>query len=209
MTDNELDELEALDPKERARLLSRKEQFVISNKTADIIVNDLFRDDDAKLGKVFRDLVAFNVDGTTDLIDNVDDQDTSDRTARHLLYNDCKAFIDRWLLTSRHNASNRKGKTKNKDDQTAKNEITEQPQASDKDDQDRPTLDDIKHYSVMILGGEPQEVREQLSERWYSNMTKSHWQDDRGEPIRNWHKVFKAYCDRSWCARSLEKQNKG
>lgn len=198
MTDKELEELEEMDPEERARLLSHKDTFALSCRHLDIIVNDLFRDDDAKLARLIRDLVAFNVDGTNDLLDNIDDQDNADRTARKLLYDDCKVFIDKWLLTSWHNALNRRGKTKASNEQ-------DQEQSTGDTGRYYPTLEEVKQEVVNCLGGVPDEVRNEIAEKWYQSETKQHWRDDRGKPLEHWRKVCDTYCNKVYMSIVTEK----
>lgn len=191
MTSKDLDDLEQIPPEERARLLSHKDTFALSSRHLDIIVNDLFRDDDAKLAKLIRDLVAYNVDGSTALIDNIDDQDNADRTARKLLFDDCNVYIGKWLLTSWHNAQNRRGKTK-----TAEGQDTE-PEGY------HPTLEEVKQEAVN--NGITGDMADEIARQWYDSETKRHWQDDKGNPLEHWRKVFSTYCNATWLKKVTER----
>lgn len=200
MTDKELDELESIDPQERARLLERKDTFVLSSSHLDIIVNELLRDDDVKLARLIRDLVAFNVTGDNALIDNLDETDSADRTARKLLYDDCKVFIGKWLLKSIHNANNRKGKTKD-----SASAIASDTSQSDDDDGQHPTINEVKDYAKLTQGGLSDAEVAEIVSKWYDKETKSHWLDERGEPVRNWRKVFESYAQKAWIGKATDK----
>lgn len=195
MTDEEKDELEQLDSEDRIKRLDRKDAFQLNNEHMDIICNVLFSNDDdgdRKIGKIMRDLLAFNVDGTTDLIDNGDPKDSADMTARRLLMNDAIAYQNKWLLRSLHNSQNRQGKTKEHDEQV------DEQSTDTTSDSGCPTMGDVMSYAHMILGGVPEMQVDSIARNWYDNMTKNHWCDDRGEKIRNWRKVFESYCDSAW-----------
>lgn len=204
MTDKEIEELEQLDPSERARRLERKDTFALSKQHMDIITHDLLPDDDAnniRLAKIIRDLVATCVDGTTDLLDNCDQGDPADRTARRLLFEDYKQYTNSWLLKSIHTAQNRQGKTK-----------APQPDDTEQDDQqDHPSLNEIKDYArLKCLGGVSDDMIEQVSRNWYDSMTKNHWLDDRGDPIKRWRSVFERYCQKAWLKQATDTAiNKG
>lgn len=199
MTDKDYDELEQLDPEERARLLSRKEEFVLNNKHLSDICNTLFDDSDEstlKLGRILRDLVAFNVDGTTDLIDNGDKNDRVDRYARVSLYDDSKRYIDNWLLTSLHRAQNRRGKTK----ASAEEEQTQET------DTGQPTQGDVIEYAQVLADqyNAPPGRMEMLARKWHEEHTQSHWRDDKGNPIKNWRDYFDSYLKTLWQAGKLQ-----
>lgn len=204
MTDKEIEELEQLDPGERAKRLSHQDTFALSKQHMDIITHDLFPDDDAsniKLARIIRDLVSTCVDGTTDLLDNRDESDSADRTARRLLFEDHMQYTNHWLLKSIHTAQNRQGKTK-----------ASQVEPEDgQDDQDHPSLNEIKDYArLKCLGGVPGDMIEQVSRNWYDSMTKNHWLDDRGDPIKRWRSVFERYCQKAWLKQATDTAiNKG
>lgn len=193
MTDKDFDELEQLDAEERARLLSRRDTFVLSSEHLDIICNKLFSNDDdgnLKLGRILRDLVSFNIDGTTELIDGGDKNDRADLGARELLYGDCKRYIDKWLLTSLHNAKNRQGKTK----ASAEEEQTQETDAG------QPTQGDVVDYARGLADqyNAPPGRMEMLARKWHEEHTQSHWRDGKGNPIKNWRDLFNKYIDGLW-----------
>lgn len=195
MTDKDFDELEQLDAEERARLLSRRDTFVLSSEHLDIICNKLFSNDDdgnLKLGRILRDLVSFNIDGTTELIDGGDKNDRADLGARELLYGDCKRYIDKWLLTSLHNAKNRQGKTK---------ASAEEEQAQETD-AEQPTQGDVIECARGLADkyNTPPGRMEMLARKWYEEHTESHWRDNRGNPIKNWRDLFDKCIDGLWRA---------
>lgn len=197
MTDKELDEIDALTPEERSRIFGRKDTFALNKNHMSIIVNDLLRDDDAKLGRIMRDLVAFNIDGTTDLVDNVDEHDPADRTARHLLYDDAVVLINHYMLTALHNShGGKRSKSKNADAETDGEQVQ---------DNDRPTLGDICDFATMCLGGVPEEEQKKISRQWYDSMTKHHWLDDKGVQIHEWRKVFEKYAKQTWLKKATDK----
>lgn len=201
MTDNERDMLEQLSPEERAERLARKESFSLGNKHLDIICNYLLPDSDAnniKLGKILRDLVAFNVDGTTELLDNCDKKDTADASARRLLLDDAVQFQNAWLLRSIRNTNNRKGKTKAPSEQPE-----EEPRSVP--EEGYPTIDAVREYATMELGGVDTDTVAEIVRQWYDNMTKSHWHDERGNSVRDWRKVFKAYATKAWIDKANDK----
>ena len=198
MTDKDFDELEQLDAEERARLLSRRNEFVLNNDDLETICNTLFDDSDksnAKLGKILRDLVAFNIDGTTELIDGGDKNDRIDQSARKILYNDSKRYIDKWLLTSLHNAKNRRGKTKAPDEEQAQEADAQQP-----------TQGDVMEYARGLADqyNTPPGRMEMLARKWHEEHTQSHWRDDKGNPIRKWRDVLKSYLEALWRAGKLQ-----
>ena len=202
MTDSEREELEQLSAEERARLLGHRDTFTLSKAHMDIICNRLFSDDDEgnlKLGRLIRDVVAFNIDGTTDLLDHGDQQDHAAMGARGLLYDDCRLYLDHWLLKAIHNAQNRRGKTKDAKD------VQEQEQDPNTDT-GHPTLGDVMDYARLdALGGVPEEQLQKISRNWYKNVTAKHWYDDKGDPIREWRTVFKAYCQQAFIKSTVDK----
>lgn len=199
MTDKDFDELEQLDAEERARLLSRRNEFVLNNDDLETICNTLFDDSDksnAKLGKILRDLVAFNIDGTTELIDGGDKSDRIDQSARKILYNDSKRYIDKWLLTSLHNAKNRQGKTK----ASAEEEQTQETDAG------QPTQGDVMDYARGLADkyNTPPGRMEMLARKWHEDHKKHHWRDDDGKPIKDWRSLLKRYLDGQWRTGKLQ-----
>lgn len=192
MTDKDFDELDQLDPQERARLLSHRNEFVLNNEHLGTICNTLFDDSDEsnlKLGRILRDLVSFNIDGTTELIDGGDKNDRVDRCARELLYNDCKRYIDNWLLTSLHRAQNRRGKTKAPDEEQEQETDTEQP-----------TQGDVMVYARGLADqyNTPPGRMEMLARKWHEEHTQTHWRNGKGNPIKNWRDLFNKYIDGLW-----------
>jgi hypothetical protein len=88
--------------------LSRKKSFVINNSHADLIVNDLLEGDFETLGRIFTDLVNYNLFGDESLTENASG-DKADRSARRLLREDSENYITSWLAKSEQNEKNRKG----------------------------------------------------------------------------------------------------
>lgn len=86
--------------------LSRKKSFVINNEHADMIVNDLLQGEYETLGRIFADLVNYNLFGDESIIENSSD-DKAERTARRLLRSDSEHYISNWLAKSEQNAKNR------------------------------------------------------------------------------------------------------
>jgi hypothetical protein len=202
MTDKDFDELEQLDAEERARLLSRRDTFVLSSEHLDIICNKLFSNDDdgnLKLGRILRDLVSFNIDGTTELIDGGDKNDRADLGARELLYGDCKRYIDKWLLTSLHNAKNRQGKTKASAEEQAQETDTQT-------DAGQPTLGDVLDYARGLTDqyNTPIGKLEMVARKWHEDHKKHHWRDDDGKPIKDWRSLLKRYLDGQWRTGKLQ-----
>lgn len=86
--------------------LSRKTSFVINNEHADMIVNDLLAGEYETLGRIFADLVNYNLFGDESIVENAGD-DRAERTARRLLKSDSEHYISNWLAKSEQNAKNR------------------------------------------------------------------------------------------------------
>lgn len=209
MTDNERDLLNQLSDEERGERLARKDAFSLGNEHMDIIINSLLPDSDAnniKLGKIIRDLVAYNVDGTTDLIDNGNEQDNADMTARRLLLADAKRFQDAWLIRSIRNTNNRLGKTKAGEHE--EDHATSKPVTYEKDyteDEGYPELGDVYEFAKLKLGGIPDDEVKEIVRKWYNNMTKNHWQYN-GEKIHNWRGVFSKYANQTWLDKANDKR---
>lgn len=204
MTDKDRDELDQLNGEERAKRLARKTAFQLDNEHMQLITQDLFPDDDAgniKLAKVIRDLVAFCVDGTADLTENIDEQDRADRVARKLLYNDAVHFADAWLLRSlhaSHASQSRQGKTKDK-----------ASESQDAQDANRPGEKEILELALYpeYLGGRglPDNEVDQIARAWIASQNENGWQDAKGEPIKDWRKVFQDYCKGALKKRAIDK----
>ena len=86
--------------------MSRKKSFVINNEHADMICNDLLAGDYETLGRIFVDLVNFNLFGDESIVENAGD-DKAERTARRLLKSDSEHYISNWIARSEQNAKNR------------------------------------------------------------------------------------------------------
>lgn len=84
-----------------------KKSFVINSAHADMIVNDLLQGDYEALGRLFTDLVNFNIYGDYSIIENIDDLDRTERTARKLLQADSENYIEHFVAKSQQNAKNR------------------------------------------------------------------------------------------------------
>lgn len=203
MTDKDRDELDQLTGEERAKRLARKDAFQLDNEHMRLITQDLFPDNDAgniKLAKVIRDLVAFCVDGTADLTERIDEKDPADRVARKLLYDDARRFTNAWLLRSLHATQNRQGKTK------AKPSESQDAEPDDPQNASRPSESEVLDLARMpeYLGGKglPDDEVDRIARNFYASQNDNGWQDERGERIRNWRKVFQRYCQRALVKRA-------
>lgn len=87
--------------------LKNKQSFVINNEHADMIVNDLLKGDFEALGRIFTDLVNYNLYGDETIVE-YECTDKAERTARRLLKVDSEHYIKSWLARSDQNAKNRK-----------------------------------------------------------------------------------------------------
>ena len=85
---------------------STKKSFVINSEHADMIVNDLMQGDYEALGRIFTDLVNFNLYGDLSITETVDG-DKAERTARRLLKSDSEHYIKHYVAKSEQNAKNR------------------------------------------------------------------------------------------------------
>lgn len=85
---------------------STKKSFVINSEHADMIVNDLMQGDYEALGRIFTDLVNFNLYGDLTITETVDG-DKAERTARRLLKSDSEHYIKHYVAKSEQNAKNR------------------------------------------------------------------------------------------------------
>lgn len=204
MTEKEREELEALTGEERARRWSHTPTFALDKEHMDIVCN-LFADDDAgniKLGKILRDLVAFNTGSDLQaLLANGDKNDRQDRSARRILQKDALALQDSWLLISLQGTKNRQGKTK------AVQEAPEAESTNSTTENGRPTLEEVVAYTNMCLGGVNASEQEQIARQWYNKVTKNHWCDQNGEPIREWRTVFEKYATKAWTGKAIDKMS--
>lgn len=90
-----------------AELLKRKQSFVLNNEHSDMIVNDLLQGEYEILGRIFTDLVNYNVHGDESIVDLDDTMDKAERTARRLFKVDSENYINHWIGRSQQNAKNR------------------------------------------------------------------------------------------------------
>lgn len=86
---------------------STKKSFVLNNEHADMIVNDLLQGEYETLGRIFTDLVNYNLYGDESIIES-SGEDKAERTARRLLRSDSEQYISNWIARSQQNAKNRK-----------------------------------------------------------------------------------------------------
>lgn len=89
------------------KIPNTKREFVINCEHADMIVNDLLQGEYETLGRIFVDLVNFNLYGDLSITET-ECQDKADRTARRLLKADSERYIENWLSRSQKNSKNRK-----------------------------------------------------------------------------------------------------
>lgn len=193
MTDKDFEELESIPAEERARLLGHKETFSLGNDHMAMIV-ELLADDDAKLGRIMRDLVQFMTTGENVLLDNIDESDRIGKHVRLLLYDDCKHFNDRWLLTSYRSSKHRK---KPETDESSDDGSVEQDHTASVDGY--PSSEEVITFALERWQGSMSidEVK-RIAGRWYDSMTKNHWQDDRHEKVRDWRSLLNTYVDKAW-----------
>lgn len=85
---------------------STRKSFVINSEHADLIVNDLMQGDYEALGRIFTDLVNFNLYGDYQLIET-ETKDKAERSARKLLKADSEHYISNYKAKSEQNAKNR------------------------------------------------------------------------------------------------------
>lgn len=83
-----------------------KKSFVLNNEHCDMIVNDLLQGDYEALGRVFSDLVNYNLYGDLSITER-ECSDKAERTARRLLKTDSENYINNWIAKSEQNAKNR------------------------------------------------------------------------------------------------------
>ena len=86
-----------------------KKSFVINSDHADMIVNDLMQGDYEALGRIFTDLVNFNLYGDMALVET-ESEDKAERSARKLLKSDSENYIKHYIARSEQNAKNRTAK---------------------------------------------------------------------------------------------------
>ena len=111
------------------KLPKSKRSFVINSEHADMIVNDLLAGEYEMLGKIFTDLVNYNLYGDESLIESAS-EDRTDRTARRLLRYDSEQYITNWIAKSEQNAKNRTGGT-----EPSRDEIIDYARAKGYDEQ--------------------------------------------------------------------------
>ena len=81
--------------------------FVINNEHADLIVNDLLEGDFEALGRIFTDLVNFNLYGDYSIIENIENADKAERSARKLFKSDSEHYIQNFKARSEQASKNR------------------------------------------------------------------------------------------------------
>lgn len=85
---------------------STRKSFVINSEHADMIVNDLLQGDYEALGRIFTDLVNFNLYGDFSIVET-ECNDKAERSARKLLKSDSEHYIAHYKGRSEQNAKNR------------------------------------------------------------------------------------------------------
>ena len=197
MKRDELDELvEQMSAEERARRLERRKTFQLGIANMSMIVNTLLADDDAKLGRIVRDLVNFNATGEMSLIENGNKKDKIDMAVRELLYNDCTNLVNAYLRQVVQNSLNRQGISK-------PNAVEEgEAPTSQENESGIPSVDDVVKAAIDEWGNGASRLTndkvKELATRWREQTMKNHWRDDRGEPIQHWKPLLSAYIDRVW-----------
>lgn len=96
-------------PMSKIEIPESKRSFVINNEHADMIVNDLLQGNYEELGKIFTDLVNYNLYGD-EAISEYKTDDRTVRTARRLLKSDSENYITNWISRSQQNSKNRTSK---------------------------------------------------------------------------------------------------
>lgn len=89
-----------------AEKMSRKKSFVINSEHADSICNDLLAGEYETLGRIFVDLVNYNLYGD-EAITETECTDRIERHARRLFKTDSEQYIRNWCAKSEQNAKNR------------------------------------------------------------------------------------------------------
>lgn len=92
--------------KSNIEIPSTRKSFVINSEHADMIVNDLMQGDYEALGRIFTDLVNFNLYGDLTITETVC-EDKAERSARKLLKSDSEHYIQHYKARSEQNAKNR------------------------------------------------------------------------------------------------------
>jgi len=92
-----------------AEKMSRKKSFVINSEHADSICNELLAGEYETLGRIFVDLVNYNLYGD-ETITETECTDKIERHARRLFKTDSENYIRNWLAKSEQNAKNRTSK---------------------------------------------------------------------------------------------------
>lgn len=83
-----------------------KKEFVINSEHADMIVNELLQSDFETLGRIFTDLVNYNVFGDLSITES-ECTDKAERVARRLLHNDSECYIKNFIGRSKQASKNR------------------------------------------------------------------------------------------------------
>ena len=92
--------------KNNIEIPSTRKSFVINSEHADMIVNDLMQGDYEALGRIFTDLVNFNLYGDYSIVET-ECNDKAERSARKLLKSDSEHYIQHYKARSEQNAKNR------------------------------------------------------------------------------------------------------
>ena len=150
---------------DRAERLKRKKTFVINKEHAEMIL-DLLDGDFEVLGKIFVDLVAFNLYGDTSLLENADEASKPERMARKLLASDAEHYIQSWLGKSEQNTRNR----------TARN-----------------YPDKVEFLAYCREKGFSEQDIHDYCEPYFMEKVKTSWLDQNGEPIKYWKSAFEAF----------------
>lgn len=153
--------------KDKTEILENRKSFVINCEHADMIVNDLLQGDYDALGRIFTDLVNFNLYGDQSLYDKEKiaenpDFDKSERTARRLFKSDSEHYIKHYVARSKQNSKNR----------TAGQ---------------YPDYSELKEYARL------KGYDENLAVDWGIQQASREWKDQNGEPVKYWKKTLDAY----------------
>lgn len=92
--------------KSNIEIPSTRKSFVINSEHADMIVNDLMQGDYEALGRIFTDLVNYNLYGDLTITETVC-EDKAERSSRKLLKSDSEHYIQHYKARSEQNAKNR------------------------------------------------------------------------------------------------------
>ena len=151
---------------DKIEIPSTKKSFVINSEHADLIVNDLLQGDFEALGRLFTDLVNFNVNGDLALAETKA-EDKAERTARRLFKIDSENYIKHYCKVSEQNAKNR----------TA---------------EQQPNRDEILDYA-RSKGYIRDLADEQVVVSWAMTQAQNDWKDRDGNPIKYWKRTLDSY----------------